>query len=325
VTYVHKKICEVEMSLQLSELGSMSPAEKSDLLALLLESTQPSGGRVEARVMPDLRFELLGPLVLSYGGIDIAPSAPKLRAILVTLLLNANRAVGANELLREVWDDSPPRSAPATLQTYVFKLRGLFRSSLGLSAEYVNNKLLLTYSGGYILRVEPAQLDITEFERLVDEGSAGLREGRHEQAADCLHRALRLWRGSIIHCGHWGTRTRAQIVRLEERRCYAQMMRIEADMCLGSHQEMVSELASLAVENPLHESAQALLMIALHRSGRTSAALDVFRDFRRRMMQELGIEPSVRLQALHMALLSAAPVLGDRRLTSEQLLDVVTR
>ncbi len=308
------------MSVQLSDLESLSAAEKNDLIARLLES----GSRTDNRIMPDLRFELLGPLVISYGGVDIAPSAPKLRAILVTLLLNANRAVGAGELLREVWDDAPPRSAPATLQTYVFKLRGLFRTSLGLSTEYVNNKLLLTYSGGYILRVEPEQLDITEFERLVDEGTAALRDGRPELAAECLRRGLARWRGSIIHCGHWGTRTRAQIVRLEERRFYAHMMRIEADMCLGAHQEMVSELASLAVENPLHESAHALLMLALHRSGRTSAALDVFRDFRRRMMQELGIEPSARLQALHMALLSAAPVLGDRRLTSEMLLDMIT-
>lgn len=316
------------MSMQLSKLGSMSLAEKNDLLALLLESTAESSGfsRPESlapRLIPDLRFELLGPLVIKYRGMDIAPSAPKLRAVLVTLLLNANRTVGAAELLRELWEDAPPRSAPATLQTYVFKLRSLFRSSLGLSADYVNEELLLTYSGGYTLRVEPQQLDITEFEQLVNDGSAGLRDGKHERAADCLKRALRLWRGSIIHGGHWGTQTRAQIVRLEERRFFAQMMRIEADMCLGRHQEMVSELASLAVEHPLHESARAMLMIALHRSGRTSAALDVFREFRRRMMQELGIEPSARLQALHMALLSAAPVLSDRRLTSEMLLDML--
>jgi len=313
------------MSLQLSELGSMTSAEKSDLLALLLESNaqQPAEKPAQSPVS-DLRFELLGPLVISYRGVDIAPSAPKLRAILVTLLLNANRAVSASELLGEVWDDTPPRSAAATLQTYIFKLRGLFRTHLGLSVQYVNNKLLLTYAGGYILRVEPDQLDIVEFERLVDDGGAALREGSPELAADGLHRALRLWRGTSIHCGHRGTRTRAQIVRLEERRFYAQMMRVEADMCLGGHREMVSEAASLAVENPLHESAHALLMVALHRSGRTSAALDVFRDLRRRMMNELGIEPSQRLQALHMAMLSAAPVLGDRRLTSEMLLDLIT-
>lgn len=313
------------MSLQLSELGSMTSAEKSDLLALLLESTeQPKTDKPEPARVPELRFELLGPLVIKCGGVDIAPSAPKLRAILVTLLLNANRAVGATELLGEVWDDTPPRSASATLQTYIFKLRGLFRTHLGLSADYVNNKLLLTYAGGYILRVESEQLDFTEFERLVDDGSAALRDGNPERAADCLNRALRIWRGTSIHCGHRGTRTRAQIVRLEERRFYAQMMRVEADMCLGGHREMVSEAASLAVENPLHESAHALLMVALHRSGRTSAALDVFRDLRKRMMNELGIEPSTRLQALHMALLSSAPVLGDRRLTSEMLLDLIT-
>ncbi|HEV2779572.1 MAG TPA: AfsR/SARP family transcriptional regulator [Actinophytocola sp.] len=273
--------------------------------------------------MAEPRFKLLGPLAITHRGVDIAPSAPKLRALLVSLLLNANRTVGSAELVREIWGDEPPPSAHATLQTYIVKLRSLFRDALGLSATHVNQKMLLTYSGGYTLRVDPEQLDITEFERLVSAGSAALRTGNYEVAAHSLGRSLALWRGSIIHGGHW-TQTLAQIVRLEERRFYAQTMRIEADLCLGRHHEMISELASLTIEHPLHESAQAMLMIALHRAGRMSAALDVFRSFRGRIKRELGIGPSTRLQALHNALLSADPVLNDRQLTSEMVLDLLT-
>ena len=140
-----------------------------------------------------------------------------------------------------------------------------------------------------------------------------------------LRRSLALWRGNVVHHGQWGTLLRAQVARLEERRFYAHTTRIDADLCLGRHREMISELASLVVEHPLHESAHTMLMIALYRAGRASAALEVYMRFRQRMLHELGIEPSERIRALHMALLSTDPVLADRSLTSDMLLDRLVR
>jgi DNA-binding SARP family transcriptional activator len=318
------------MTLHLSELGMMSSEEKGNLLAMLLEdpllanpaaATAAPTRKKSSGPAPDIRFELLGPLVMKHGDVDFAPNAPKLRATLATLLFNANRSVAASALTRELWSDEPPRSAQATLQTYVFKLRKLFRSALDVSTEYVNQELLLTHSGGYTLLVDADQLDITEFERLVVTGSHDLHEGDYDKAATDLRRALALWRGPVIPDLQWGTQLRAHVARLEERRFYAHTMRIEADLCLGRHREMISELASVVVEHPLHESAHVMLMTALHRAGRTAAALEVFMRFRRRMLQELGIEPSARIQSLHMALLKNDGILDDRGLTSEMLLD----
>jgi SARP family transcriptional regulator, regulator of embCAB operon len=316
------------MTLQLSELGLMSSEEKGNLLAMLLDdpllAAPAAPERARSRTQGpahQVRFELLGPLVMKHGDVDFAPNAPKLRATLATLLFNANRSVAASALTRELWKDEPPRSAQATLQTYVFKLRKLFRAALGVSTEYVNQELLLTHSGGYTLRVHADQLDITEFERLVVAGSAELNAGDYEKAAQNLRQSLGLWRGPVISDLQWGTQLRAHVARLEERRFYAHTMRIEADLCLGRHREMISELASVVVEHPLHESAHTMFMTALHRAGRTAAALEVFMRFRRRMLQELGIEPSARIQSLHMALLRNDPMLEDRRLTSEMLLD----
>jgi len=315
----------------------MTHEEKLNLLAALLESTEISDAKAESNPevlaprtssenpVAELRFELLGPLVIGHENRDVAPSAPKLRLILATLLFNANKPVGASALIKELWGEDAPRTAHATLQTYMFKLRRLFRVVLGLSVEHVTNEVLQTCSGGYILRVDPRQLDITEFEQLVTSGSAAMHAGDYERAADNLRRSLALWRGNVVHPGQWGTGLRAQVARLEERRFYAHTTRIDADLCLGRHRETISELASLVVEHPLHESAHAMLMLALYRSGRTSAALEVYMRFRQRMLHELGIEPSERIQALHMALLSTAPILGNRALTSDLLLDRLAR
>jgi DNA-binding SARP family transcriptional activator len=323
------------MDTKLADLGSMTHEEKLALLSTLLETTaladqHPGTGAEQPGATGEnpiaaLRFELLGPLVIRHGDRDVAPSAPKLRLILATLLFNANKPVGASVLARELWHDGAPRTAHSTLQTYMFKLRRLFHSALDLSVERVTREVLQTCSGGYLLRVDPGQLDITEFDHLVTTGANAMHAGDYEKAADDLHRSLALWRGQVVHHGQWGTLLRAQVARLEERRFYAHTTRIDADLCLGRHREMISELASLVVEHPLHESAHTMLMVALYRSGRASAALELYMRFRQRMLNELGIEPSERIRALQMALLSADPVLADRSLASEMLLDRLVR
>ncbi|WP_158884938.1 AfsR/SARP family transcriptional regulator [Amycolatopsis anabasis] len=273
------------------------------------------------RFVPQLRFELLGPLSVKYSDVDITPSAPKLRTLLCLLLINSNRVVTVSTLLDGLWEGEAPSSARNTLQTYVFQLRKLFERALGVSSAYISDKLLITYSGGYLLRVRPDQFDVFEFERLVAMGSSALAEGQHGRAAMHLTRALDLWRGPMTFEGAQSDHVRASLNRLEERRFFALIQRIEADLCRGLHQELVSELSSLVIEYPLEESVHAMSMVALHRSGRTPGALGVFRQLDSRMKEELGIEPSSRLQALHRALLSADPQLSEPRHRLGTLLD----
>src|SRR5438045_3874253 len=79
--------------------------------------------------------------------------------------------------------------------------------------------------------------------------------------------------------------------------------RLDAELMLGRHQSLVSDLESLASRHPLRERLRALLMLALYRSGRQAEALRVYADTRRRLVDELGIEPGQLLQELERSIL----------------------
>ena len=93
------------------------------------------------------------------------------------------------------------------------------------------------------------------------------------------------------------------IARLEEIRLSALELRIDADLAIGRHDELVGELEALVAAHPLREGLRTSLMTALYRSGRQAEALEAYRDARRTLVDELGIEPSTALQELERAIL----------------------
>ncbi|EME57659.1 SARP family pathway specific regulatory protein [Amycolatopsis decaplanina DSM 44594] len=237
------------------------------------------------------------------------PTAPKLRALLTLFLLNVNKPLSIGAMVKELWGVRPPVSAVNTLQTYVFQLRRWMAEVAGVEQGLIAKKILITDGEGYLFRLGQEMLDLQRFE---DRARAGARElglGNNAEAAALLRAALDLWRGSIALEFQPGQGIQARIVQLEENRLYVLEQRIDADLRLGRHRELVGELASLIVEHSLHESLHSKLMIAFHRCGRTADALNVFRDFRERIIQELGIEPSPEFQSLHQAVLSRSRLL----------------
>jgi acyl-CoA-binding protein len=134
-------------------------------------------------------------------------------------------------------------------------------------------------------------------------GSAALAEGDAEGAAVQLGGALRLWRGSPLVDVPLGRLLSLEYQALEDERLRAQEQRIEADLEAGRHTEVLSELRRQLAEHPMHESLCALFMVALYRSGQAWRALETFQRLRRTLVDELGIEPSPRLQRLHQAVL----------------------
>ncbi|ANW21323.1 AfsR/SARP family transcriptional regulator [Streptomyces clavuligerus] len=255
-----------------------------------------------------MEIRVLGPLVAQLEHRSVVPSAAKPRQVLALLALHPGRVVTVSTLLDELWGDAPPRTAPATLQTYIRQLRRMLADALDPAGVRGPKDVLCTRYGGYALDVTSA-VDATEFQRLCVAGQTALREGRDLDASQLLHRALGLWRGPALADVQIGRALEVETLRLEETRLCALDGRIEADLRLGRHAALLGELTALAAQHPLHETVHAQLMLALYRCGRPSHALSAYHRLRRSLIRELALEPSPRLQRLHQAILEADPSL----------------
>jgi DNA-binding SARP family transcriptional activator/DNA-binding beta-propeller fold protein YncE len=253
-----------------------------------------------------LEFRVLGPLEVRSRGAALPLGGPKQRALLALLLLHANEVVSRDRLVDGVWGESPPSTIGAVLNVYLSKLRKLLAANGPDTA-------LVTQTHGYLLRIEPEQLDLHRFEQLAREGRDALAGGNAEQAAARLGEALALWRGPPLADLAYAPFAVSKIGWLDELRLSAVEDRIEADLLLGRQFELVPELTALVAEYPLRERLRAQLMVALYRTGRQSDALQAYREARCLLAGELGIDPGPELQGLEKAILVHDPSLAPPR------------
>ena len=252
-----------------------------------------------------MEFEVLGPLSVRTGTRNTAPSAPKLRSVLATLLVHADQIVPVSSLVRELWDDSPPISGRTTLQTYILNLRKLFASATGLSAAEVSRNLIVTHAGGYGLKIDVRKLDLYKYHVLVSAGREALSAGDDRAAVRHLNDALHLWRGPALVDVPVGCVLESKRRQFEESRLVVLEYLLDAELRLGRHREVLTKLAALTVENPLHEGLHAQYMRALHLSGRRAQALEMFHRLRGNLVTELGLEPESTVQRLHQSILNS--------------------
>jgi YVTN family beta-propeller protein len=241
-------------------------------------------------------YRILGPLEVSADGRMIQIGGPKLRALLVILLLRANQFVPRDVLVHDLWGEHPPAGAQGSLEVYVSRLR----KALGAAA---NGPVVVTRPGGYCLQVEEGHLDVRRFEQLVEQGRTALAGNAPGPAAASLRAALQLWRGPALGDLSCEPFAQVEIGRLEELRLGAVEDRIEADLALGHHADVVSELEALVAGHPLRERLHGQLMIALYRGGRQAEALEAYQAARRMLVGELGLEPGPGLKQLERAIL----------------------
>ncbi|HEU5207737.1 MAG TPA: BTAD domain-containing putative transcriptional regulator [Gaiellaceae bacterium] len=232
----------------------------------------------------------------------------KKRAVLAILLLHRNRAVSSECLIEELWGERQPATALQSVRVHVSQIR----KALGPD-------FLRTLPAGYVLELGPDQLDARRFERLVDEGRAAIAIGDAASAAALLHEGLSLWRGPVLADFSYEPFAQAEIAHLEELRVAALEARIDADLGLGGNIELVGELEALVAAHPLREHFRAQLMLALYRAGRQSDALDSYREARRMLVGELGLEPSAELRALESAILRQDASLGLPSLVRQRI------
>ncbi len=256
-------------------------------------------------VAPALQFGLLGPLRVwrEETVVDLGPLQQ--RVVLAVLALQAGRPVSRQHMINAVWGETPPRNAVNLVQRHVSGLRRVLEPD---RPGHVPSGMLAWTEVGYLLTLPADALDLDIYESEVGRARAARAAGHLGEAAEALRSALRLWRGPVCD-GLNSPFLDAQRDRLEESRISVIEERIELELPIGDHGDPIAELRDLVAEHPLRERLHGLLMLALYRAGRQADALAAFRDARRQLREELGIEPAAPLQRLHQQILAADPEL----------------
>lgn len=244
-----------------------------------------------------MHFLMLGSLEIKVSGRQVALTAPKQRALLAALLLDANHEVPISRLTRFAWDERPPPTAQTTLRSYIYRLRQFLRP---LAVE------LRTSNDCYVLDVNPAETDLWHFRQRVREAHRSAHDGRLTDSVSQLRSALALWRGNALSAVP-GELVRQEARLLEAERIAAYEELYTTEIRLGGHRLIIPELQKVVSAHPFHESLRALLMLALYSSGRQAEALQHFAQARRRLRDHLGIEPGHELQELHQSVLAQQP------------------
>ena len=237
-------------------------------------------------------FRVFGPVELTAADRVVDPGPPQRRTVLAALLVDAGRPVSVASLVNRVWGDEPPAGAHRALYAHVARLRSTFAE--------VAPGCLVRGPGGYVLNVDPDDVDLHRFRRLADRAAAAaLSDG---EGAALLRAALDLWRGEPLAGipGDWADRVRD---RWWQRRVDVTVRWAEAELRLGRATRVLDDLLLLVSEHPLSEPPVAVLMRALHATGRSGEALTRYAELRERLADELGTEPAAEVRRLHQAIL----------------------
>jgi DNA-binding SARP family transcriptional activator len=263
-------------------------------------------GHEEVGAMADtVIFKLFGSVGLVKGGRLVAIQGGRQRTLLATLLINSGKVVTKEQFFEELWEGRPLAKANNALQALITRLRKLLKSTFG--DEFARDRLV-TLPTGYILHADTEEIDAKLFEHLV-----GLAHGTITadpvRARDLLHEALELWDGPVLEGVSGGPLCHSSVLHYEESRLAAIEDKFHACIVAGIQGGVISELKKMAMLYPWRERLAEMLMVALYRSGRQADALREYNVVRRRLVDELGMEPSTMLQDRMQAILNHDPSL----------------
>ena len=234
-----------------------------------------------------VQYQVLGPVVVTDGGVALSLGGFRQRAVLTVLLLSVDRTVDVDTLVENVWDGAPPAKPLTSLRAYVANLRRI-----------IGADRLITADHGYRLRLGSDSLDSMVFESLAGRGRRLLDSGDPAAAHDCLSRALTLWQGQPLTDFRDSSWVQHEIQRLTAIRADTVESCYEAALLLGSAEELVAGLLSEIATYPMREQLWAQLMLALYRAGRRSDALAEYTRLCRLLDEELGVQPNAAVAQL---------------------------
>jgi predicted ATPase/DNA-binding SARP family transcriptional activator len=245
-----------------------------------------------------MRFRVLGTLaVADTSGAALPIGSARLRRLLALLLVHSGAVVSVDRIVDVLWGERPPVSPTNALHNLVSRLRKVIGDGL------------LARAPGYALQVSAGEIDAGRFDDLVRQARDAVTADRPDRAAALLDEALTLWGGPAYAEFADEDFARAVAARLDELHVTALEERVDAELALGHHAAAAARAETLTSDHPLRERPHAQLMRALYRGGRQADALAVYRDYRDRLDEELGVSPSTSLQQLHAKILRQDPAL----------------
>ena len=243
-----------------------------------------------------MEFRLLGPVETwaADGCLEMGP--PQQRAVLAALAVDAGRPVFRGTLIDRIWSGRAPEGAASALYAHINRIRRM------LAAEAAGEEpvRLARRSGGYVLEVDPEDVDLHRFRQLAL--TARYRQLPDDERARLLRAALDLWRGEPLADlpGEWPARMRHS---WEEERLDAAVAWAQAELRMGRPDEVIGPVRELVAGQPLKERPIGVLMQALAAAGRGAEALECYAIARSRLREALGAEPGRELQSVHLAIL----------------------
>ena len=243
-----------------------------------------------------MRFRILGTLEVRAYGDRVALASPREQRALAALLLNPNSVVPVERMIDALWEDEPPATAVKQVRNCVSALRGRLGETGGM---------IVTDGPGYRLQTDADDLDSLRFRRHVAAARGLAGQGKLADAVDEIRNALALWRGPALD-GLRTTTLAGRAAVLDEQRADAVELCAEWRLRLGETGEVVRELTEFCGEHPMRELSHLLLMRALAKEGRYAEASTLFHGLRRRLADELGVDPNPDLRRLHDRILADA-------------------
>jgi predicted ATPase/DNA-binding SARP family transcriptional activator len=247
--------------------------------------------------MSEGRLCVLGSVGVRVDGDAVHIGGEKPRRLLAMLVLHRNSVVSADRLAHVMWGDDVPETGASTLQTYVSRLRRVLPPSVRVVGQ----------APGYRLEVEPGTLDVDRFEAALGAALDAL-EHAPAQALAQLDDGLAEWRGDAFAEFADESWARAEAARLSELRLLASDARLDALLALGRESEAASEAEALTVDHPWRELPWRALLIALQRMGRQAEALQKAHEYRVRLRDDLGLDPSTDFVELERGIATGAPI-----------------
>lgn len=253
-----------------------------------------------------MRVQVLGPVRVWRGGDQLRVGPTGRRAVLGLLALAVGRPLSRAEILDALWRDRPPSSAVNVIQSHVTKLRRVLEPDRPPRAP---SAVLPAVGDGYALHVPPDAVDLGRSRRLVATAAGARREGNLPAAAAHLREALGLWAGAPLADVPFLADHPAVTSLVTER--WATVARYgEVMLAAGGAAEVLPLLEQAAAALPLDEDAHARLIRAYHATGQRGRAFAAYHETRRRLADELGVDPGADLAAAHAELLRDPPAPG---------------